>query len=490
MILRQLHPMIQASLVSFNAAICSFVGSDWSQALCLQQGMLQLSMKQDVITINSSGQALVQHQWRVACKLLQAACGTQIRLSQTSFGMLINCHKTGQLWHLAVDAFCSMQKAALQINEVVSSSMVHASGTVWEAALAVTKTAVIAGTRLNLVCFSSLSSVLDRRQTWKSAVALVSTAVGQQVKLNKVLHNTACSACAKAARWDIALHLQRNMVARLLRADIVGFTSLISAVDSPSWPQVLAMLQHVGRLDVEPNNLSFNAASDRLVKSGQWNCAFRLLDRMQNLRAEMDVFTYSVAWTGYRRAGSTDLFLPRGPFKLNRVALSSALSWHKDSGQWGSAMAMLAYMYTLTQEPDLVAHSSAIGACCQRRWQIGLLLWLQLPLRRVEADAACTAQVLEAAVEHQAACAPALANWLDAGVTSLYAAEASSREQMHKTAQTLLRIAFWMQQQAMVKLEFTTVAKSETVMIDVAVQLLHQRPITRRFCQAGVIRCS
>ena len=55
-------------------------------------------------------------------------------------------------------------------------------------------------------------------------------------------------------------------------------------------------------------------------------------------------------------------------------------------------------------------------------WQVAFDLWLQMPAQLVETDVACTAQVLESAVEQQSSCAPELADKLDACATLQYAA--------------------------------------------------------------------
>ncbi|CAE7033737.1 EMB2654 [Symbiodinium natans] len=422
-ILETLQPMLRASLISFNAALRAFSSMHWCEALCLHRRMLQLSVKEDIITANSSGQAL--DDWQIACNLMEATCRSTVRVSQTSFGVLLNSQKAGQAWERAVGTFSSMNRVALQSNEIICSSAVHASSVVWETALAVMN-ALTASTQPNIVCFSSLSSTLDRKGTWKKALSLVHAAMARNVKLNKFLHNTACSSCSKVARWENAVQVQEDMASRQLKMDVVGSTSIISSMDAPCWRSILALLGRMCNSGIQLNNFVFNAAGDGLVKSTQWNMASWLLHAMYTRRMEMDVFTHSLAWTGYRRSGGQTIdFLSQflqSSLKPNKVLLSNAITLHKERCQWAPALAIFSYMSIINTQPDLISHSDVIGACCSPRWQVGFHLWFRMCTLRVETDVACIAQILDAAAEQQATCVPELAERLDACATSLYAA--------------------------------------------------------------------
>ena len=421
-ILDQLPHGLQVSLVSFNAALPSFAGSPWSKALCLHNQVRQQSVKQDIITVNSAAQALVD-QWQLACQVVLSASKLAVSPSQTSFGVLINSHKCCQQWEHAIGILDRMQRLVLRINEITCSSAVHACSTEWETALALIGTMSIESTRPNLVCVSSLGTALDRRATWEGAVSLVHQSVARGMQLNTFLHNTACSACSKVACWEFASCLQADGGATVSQMDVVGITSVIASIDATSWQQALTLLGKLSETQIKANSLAFNAASDSLLKSAQWHFAASLLDRMHSFRMEMDAFAYSMVWTSHRHAGrsTVDLLYSRPDnFMLNKVVLSNAITLHSDLHQWSSALAMLEYMSVATAQPDLVSHSDAISACCVPRWQAGLRLWQQMLHRRVEADAACAAQVFEAAMQHYAICAPELAEAANRIATSQY----------------------------------------------------------------------
>eukprot|EP00439_Symbiodinium_sp_Y106_P009567 s1633_g1.t1 len=424
-LLQALQPKLRASIITFNAAVAAFSRENWQRALDLHKQMLQMSAKQDVITVNTSGQALQADQWQAVFNLMETALRANVRLSQTSFGIVINSCKGSEKWGLAIGALSQIQKTALQSNEIVWSSLVHAC-VVWETALAIME-AALKSARPNLVCFSSLSSTLDRKATWERSLSLVDAVLGRHVQLgNSFLHNTACSSCARVACWESAVEVQVDIVKHRLQLDVVGFTAAMSAVDAPSWRHILVLLKTVYNSGIELNSLAFNAAGDGLATSRHWDSAFSLLEVMHTLRMEMDVFTCSLVWTGYRLSGrlATGFLLQslQSDLKPNRVLLSSAITLCKECYQWTSALDILSSMRTANAQPDLISHSDAIGACCVPCWQVAFDLWLQMPAQLAETDVACTAQVLESAVEQQSSCAPELADKLDACATLQYAA--------------------------------------------------------------------
>ena len=193
-----------------------------------------------------------------------------------------------------------------------------------------------------LFCFSSLSSTLDRKATWERSLSLVDAVLGRHVQLgNSFLHNTACSSCARVARWESAVEVQVDIVKHRLQLDVVGFTAAMSAVDAPSWRHILVLLKTVYNSGIELNSLAFNAAGDGLATSRHWDSAFSLLEVMHTLRMEMDVFTCSLVWTGYRLSGrlATGFLLQslQSDLKPNRVLLSSAITLCKECYQWTSA---------------------------------------------------------------------------------------------------------------------------------------------------------
>lgn len=426
-LLEALQPKLRASIITFNAVVAAFSRENWQRALDLHKQLLQMSAKQDVITVNTSGQALQADQWQTVFNLMETACRANIRLSQTSFGIVTNSCKGGENWDLALGALSQMQRTALQSNEIVWSSLVR-NAVVWETGLEIMEAAFFKSAgRPNLVCFSSLSSTLDRKATWKRSLSLLDAVLGRHLQLgNSFLHNTACSSCARVARWESAVEAQAGIVKHRLQLDVVGFTAVMSAVDAPSWRHILVLLKTAYTSGIEPNSLAFNAAGDGLAKSRHWDAAFSLLDVMHTLRMEMDVFTCSLVWTGYRLSGrlATGFLLQslHSDLKPNRVLLSSAITLCKECYQWTSALDILSSMRRAYAQPDLISHSDAIGACCVPSWQVALSLWLQMPAQLVETDVACTAQILETAVQQQSSCAPELADKLDACATSQYAA--------------------------------------------------------------------
>ena len=119
-LLQALQPKLRASIITFNAAVAAFSRENWQRALDLHKQMLQMSAKQDVITVNTSGQALQADQWQAVFNLMETALRANVRLSQTSFGIVINSCKGSEKWGLAIGALSQIQRTALQSNEIVS----------------------------------------------------------------------------------------------------------------------------------------------------------------------------------------------------------------------------------------------------------------------------------------------------------------------------------------------------------------------------------
>ena len=118
-LLEALQPKLRASIITFNAVVAAFSRENWQRALDLHKQLLQMSAKQDVITVNTSGQALQADQWQTVFNLMETVCRANIRLSQTSFGIVTNSCKGGENWDLAIGALGQMQRTALQSNEIV-----------------------------------------------------------------------------------------------------------------------------------------------------------------------------------------------------------------------------------------------------------------------------------------------------------------------------------------------------------------------------------
>ncbi|CAK9082918.1 unnamed protein product [Durusdinium trenchii] len=179
--------------------------------------------------------------------------------------------------------------------------------------------------------------------------------------------------------WPWAVELLKLMPQRGVKANVVAFSSVISAIGEPEgrtpsgssepsgyeeeggneedesselwpavdvWPMALQVLDLMGDDEVPPNDISCNSAIIVCGRGGQWQLALSLLWSMLRSRYAVDLYTgYSTVWAC------------------------------ETAGEWELALEILKVIPETRAKPNVFGCASDVNLCYrQNRWQLGLYL--------------------------------------------------------------------------------------------------------------------
>eukprot|EP00913_Durusdinium_trenchii_P033740 g31584.t2 len=212
-----------------------------------------------------------------------------------------------------------------------------------------------------------------------------------------IAYNTALNACARSQRWTWSLELLEDMSRVDLSPDVVSFSSAVTACGkSQAWPMVLGLLEDLNTRSCAMNDYLCNAVMDSCSRSFQWQVALGLLQKMDEQKLQPSMVGTSLAVSTMAASGHETVALSLlqqrpmmrpdeaayvGMMALWTLALhlldtgrsnvsgetsqqlcSLAMAASEASGQWESALAILAKMQDHGPQPNLVALNAAASA--------------------------------------------------------------------------------------------------------------------------------
>jgi pentatricopeptide repeat domain-containing protein 1 len=197
---------------------------------------------------------------------------------------------------------------------------------------------------------------LARSGNWDAALETfvnVSAGGGNAMVSTNVYHyTTLISACARGGHWQPALDTFRHMRERGVAPNVKTYTSVIhacgAATRSDLASRAFALMASSG---VHPNVHATTALVTAFSRSGAWDKAIAVVvDSEDDLASNPNVFTYTAAMDGCRRASQSGMavavlqrMLERG-VEPNAVTLNTAIAACATTGKWDEAALAFTHM--------------------------------------------------------------------------------------------------------------------------------------------------
>lgn len=182
------------------------------------------------------------------------------------------------------------------------------------------------------------------------------------------------------------------------------FTVCIGAYGrTRDWRRAVGLLDEMQRVGVEPNLFSFSAAISACAKDAQWERAVALLEEMPQRGIEPDVVSYSAAITAcekgrqWERAVALLEEMQRRDVKPDVICFNAVISAFEKGGQWERALSLLEEMQRRGVAPDVISFNAAIQACNAAGQQVpAMQLFERLEASHLDGDVVSFNAILDA----------------------------------------------------------------------------------------------
>jgi pentatricopeptide repeat domain-containing protein 1 len=172
------------------------------------------------------------------------------------------------------------------------------------------------------------------------------------VSTNVYHYTTLISACARGGHWEPALNTFRHMRERGVAPNVKTYTSVIHACGAASRSDLasraFALMSSSG---VHPNVHATTALVTAFSRSGAWDKAVAVLvDSEDDLACNPNVFTYTAAMDGCRRAKQSAVAMAvlqrmlERDVEPNAVTLNTAIAACATAGAWDEASLAFTHM--------------------------------------------------------------------------------------------------------------------------------------------------
>ncbi|CAK9072751.1 Pentatricopeptide repeat-containing protein At2g31400, partial [Durusdinium trenchii] len=183
-------------------------------------------------------------------------------------------------------------------------------------------------------------------------------------------------------RWQTALALFQQMTDESIKKDLVAYNAAMSACGG-AWPHALALLQSVPH-ELGADAVSFGSVISACEKSGEWQAAVLLLQRMFVASVQLTAVALAAALSACARCAQWVLALTileaQKTVELDVVVYNAAIAACEKGSAWEAAMALLGRLTLSAVELSWRTFSSAISACAKpRRWREALELLRMVP---------------------------------------------------------------------------------------------------------------
>eukprot|EP00913_Durusdinium_trenchii_P024780 g23260.t1 len=285
-------------------------------------------------------------------------------------------------WHVGLALLAQMETERVPANIIIYSALMSACNRAqqWQVSLQLFQAAERHHFSLDVMAFGAGITAAEKGQQWQSALVLLDQMKEEELLPNLITCNAAIAACGPASpfalellralgpradavsfesavtacgrdqAWMTCLSLLEEMEDRGLRRSVIAFGGAIAGQEG-HWPHALALLEQMSISKVVTNVIVYSALSSVCSSSSQWQMALQVFEEMQ-------------------------LSLVRG----NVVAYSAAISACEKGQQWLKALDFLDEMLRCRVVPNVVTTSSLLASLAGR-WELAMLLLMQLPSR-------------------------------------------------------------------------------------------------------------
>eukprot|EP00439_Symbiodinium_sp_Y106_P033351 s3406_g3.t22 len=199
----------------------------------------------------------------------------------------------------------------------------------------------------NLSSCNSVISACERGSRWPGALALLRDLKSWKIHADVVGLNAVLKALAKASRWRQVSCLLLALQEEGVEPDLVSYTAVMDAahriLPSQRWPAALHALRTLRQRRLQADVICFTTLLSAVQRSAQWRLALTVLADMARTRAQPDLICHNAALAACQE------------------------------GPWQLAVAVLDDLWSSNLCPDIVSFNTAITACLRNeQWQTGL----------------------------------------------------------------------------------------------------------------------
>jgi len=316
------HDCIQINLSCYNIAVgaCSRAGQ-WTRALSLLCGMVQVAVTPDIISYNSAMNA--RRQWKFCLALLTEILSARLWPDAISYGSAIAACKEASQWRRVVAMMCQALRGCVSLQTHVYNMVLAVchEGERWADAIALffKMRRDECGRGADIVSYNTAVSIAESSNEWRLAVDILFgllTSRATEVSAHKRIalsessplapvvadaftFNAAISACGRGGQWPIALELLSRMLCYVVPPDATSYAAAISALGrSRKWQSALALFEESLKAEAPSGGFFgalghlYNAAIAACFFGEQWRGTLSILARMRSSRVN---FTSDVA---------------------------------------------------------------------------------------------------------------------------------------------------------------------------------------------------
>ncbi|CAL1173140.1 unnamed protein product [Cladocopium goreaui] len=352
--------------ISYNTAIH---GSEWDLALHLLRELISADLRINVVAVSSAiNSCQVASEWPSALVLFQQLADHRIEPDKIAIsGLFSACDKGGQ-WPVILDTLSALQSDSMDAQLLVIAMNALTKKQRWQDAIEIFHQAELRELRhVDLHCYTALVHACGQGKKWQSACALL-----DQVPCpDAALFHLAMSACW----WEHALRLFQRMEEAQCQPTLVTFKSLMGTTNAwhlSAWA-CEEMLSRSLDTDSEFQKTIARATSPRISPLAE------------AMLAEPEVVDCERVIKNYKESGDWESALGvvatlcSQRFTPSLVIFNSLIHSCEKAGCWDYALATLARMEELAVEANRVTLNSAISACEKgRRWTMALQLFRRL----------------------------------------------------------------------------------------------------------------
>ncbi|CAJ1384067.1 unnamed protein product, partial [Effrenium voratum] len=342
----------------------------WQNALCrLNEARCEAQVKSHGACIAACGAAA----WRCAAAVFAALPKRSLRQNVVTYNSTAAaCEKA---WRRSAEVLAALRRAALQQTEISQTAAVRAceKGTQWRRAVGVLQGNC--GLRGNVITYSAGISACEKSGCWSCAMELLTQLRRKEIELHGITLNSALSACGGAAAWRSGLGLYSDDD---LDVDVVRCNAACSACgNARRWRQALQLLLLCTSGRWSPTVVTCNSAISSCEKVGRWREALAIFETMhpEASRVTCNSLISACASAGRWQSALALLVLTARRFRADSVGFNALARACERGGVWQVALAVLEAAKERRME-DVITYNSSISACVSAaQWQhaLGLL---------------------------------------------------------------------------------------------------------------------
>eukprot|EP00435_Cladocopium_sp_Y103_P037747 s1191_g10.t1 len=254
---------IRSNQIMVNSGAAACTGAhQWKQVLCLLEWMASTFLEQTVVSFNTAVSAGKLRSWSRAASFLQAAM-KQLQPNVVTFNSSIDALDQTH-WHFSVVMVDRMHSLQIQPDQLTRNCLINCG--VWNLGLSFIK---------DVLGFNAAISSCEQSGHWWNAMALFTSLCLGSLRPSLVSQNAVLSACKQGSQWQTAVQLLRHGcgTARSLH-DSFSYNSCISACGMV-WAEALKCFSSMASC-IRPDLVAYNAASHATGLAHGWEQSLQL----------------------------------------------------------------------------------------------------------------------------------------------------------------------------------------------------------------------